>query len=304
MVNSIVFVHGLTGNRDRTWTHSNGTYWIGDLLPKDLPSARIMSFGYDADVVRFWTMAGSNRLHDHGKSLACAVLDRRLGLEKRPIVFVSHSLGGLVCEAALVLCEKREALSSILDSTLGIVFLGTPHGGSDLAVWGTTVARYVNIVRGTNKDILKNLQPGSTDLQQVEDDFQHLLKRKEVNLKVFCFYEELKINATIGKIVEDRSAIIRGYDSCSIHADHRNMTKFSGKADVGYGQVLGVLERWLREKAQKCHKERQLGFSEEQERKDGSQRDHDGIHFHGSVSGDKVIAGVQTTGGSTNFTFN
>src|SRR5262245_16221525 len=72
-IGSVVFVHGLTGNRDKTWTHSNGTFWP-EVLAADLPQARIMTFGYDADVVRFWSIASSNRLDDHGKSLANAIL--------------------------------------------------------------------------------------------------------------------------------------------------------------------------------------------------------------------------------------
>jgi protein SERAC1 len=76
-----------------------------------------------------------------------------------------------VCEQALNLCDKRENLRSILANTLGIIFMGTPHGGSHLAEWGSTVAKYVNIFRGTNREILGNLQPGSSDLQRAEEDF-------------------------------------------------------------------------------------------------------------------------------------
>jgi hypothetical protein len=75
-----------------------------------------------------------------------------------------------VCEEALNLSQKRQDLASILPSTLGILFMGTPHGGSRLASWGSTVASYVNVFRGTNREILGNLQPGSSDLQRTEED--------------------------------------------------------------------------------------------------------------------------------------
>jgi hypothetical protein len=46
----IVAVHGITGNAYDTWIHSNGTFWLRDLIPKDLPGVRVFSYGYPADV--------------------------------------------------------------------------------------------------------------------------------------------------------------------------------------------------------------------------------------------------------------
>jgi len=97
----VVFVHGLTGNRETTWTHKKTrTFWPLDLLPNDLPNARILTFGYDADVIRVLDAASSNSLRDHGKSLAheLGMNKKRAGAIDRPTFFVAHSLGGLVCE--------------------------------------------------------------------------------------------------------------------------------------------------------------------------------------------------------------
>lgn len=36
----------------RTWTHdSSGKSWLRDFLPKDLPGARVMTYGYDSSLV-------------------------------------------------------------------------------------------------------------------------------------------------------------------------------------------------------------------------------------------------------------
>jgi protein SERAC1 len=74
-----VFVHGLTGNRETTWTHKQTkTFWPQNLLGVDLPNARILTFGYDADVMGVLKIAGSNTLRNHGKSLANELALRRM----------------------------------------------------------------------------------------------------------------------------------------------------------------------------------------------------------------------------------
>ena len=59
-----------------------------------------MTFGYDADVLSITKTAGSNTLRDHGKTLANDLAMRRARSDStgRPLIFVAHSLGGLVVE--------------------------------------------------------------------------------------------------------------------------------------------------------------------------------------------------------------
>ena len=69
-------MHGLTGNRESTWTGGK-TFWPETLLPAELPQARIMTFGYDADVVKFWSSAGQNRIGNHAQNLTHALANLR-----------------------------------------------------------------------------------------------------------------------------------------------------------------------------------------------------------------------------------
>lgn len=204
-----------------------------------------MTFGYDADVVRLWGMAGSNNLRNHGKNLASDVSDERRRHHDRPIIFIAHSLGGLVCEQALLICREGNAnLEKVFRSTRGIIFMGTPHGGSGLATLGNMFAKHLNTIRHTNSSIAGVLQQKSEILTAVQQQFQQLLHKPDVKISVYCFFEEKPV-VGLGIIVSEQSAVLHGYSNQSIPANHMDMTKFSGRNDAGYRRVLNRLRDWM-----------------------------------------------------------
>lgn len=70
LVSSIIFIHGLTGDREKTWTAKGAaTPWPQDLLPQAVPQARILTFGYDAYVADWRTVVSKNRIGNHAKNL-------------------------------------------------------------------------------------------------------------------------------------------------------------------------------------------------------------------------------------------
>lgn len=125
--------------------------------------------------------------------------------------------------------------------------MGTPQYGSSLASYREKLAKGMKIVHTANRDMVGALHPGSNNVQLAGNEFQSMLRRGDLSLKVFCFYEAKNMNDIVGKIVEEHSAVLRGYDSCCINADHYNMTKFAGHADGGYGLVRSIITGWLHE---------------------------------------------------------
>lgn len=79
--------------------------WPKSLLPGELPNARILTFGYDSSVVDWERTVSQNRGGNHAWGLLTALATYRERSETvgQPIIFVYHSLGGLVCEEV----EKR-----------------------------------------------------------------------------------------------------------------------------------------------------------------------------------------------------
>lgn len=75
---SIVFVHGLTGHRENTWTAHDATEpWPKTLLPTKLPNARILTFGYDASVADWRSVVSEARVGNHASNLLNALANFR-----------------------------------------------------------------------------------------------------------------------------------------------------------------------------------------------------------------------------------
>ncbi|KAK5054034.1 hypothetical protein LTR84_001996 [Exophiala bonariae] len=247
----IVFVHGITGDRERTWTSpTNAVCWPRDLLPESHPEARILTFGYDAYVVGKSDNIAKLDISHHANDLLNALANERQKPTTitRPIIFVAHSLGGLLCKDAIRKSEISgdRHLREIASCTRGIAFIGTPHGGSWLATWAKLPATMLGFVKRTDLSLLSLLQSNSEVLSRIHDDFLSLLRRRaseNTSIEVACFYETLPMVGG-SQIVDQSSATIPGFNNISIHADHRDIARFSSAQSPAYKSILGVLERW------------------------------------------------------------
>lgn len=85
----------------RTWSRQNDKkdkgppiFWLRDLLPEKIPNARIMSFQYESKVL-FNTSRGG--VSDTATQLLNKLQTARENVDpQRPIVFLVHSLGGII----------------------------------------------------------------------------------------------------------------------------------------------------------------------------------------------------------------
>lgn len=103
----IVAVHGLNGHYENTWTaiHKDGTptNWLKSMLPKiaqqEHVNTRVMSFSYNS-LVQF--SKSTSDVFVFADQLLEHLLAMRMqeGEQKRPIIFICHSLGGIVVKQA------------------------------------------------------------------------------------------------------------------------------------------------------------------------------------------------------------
>ncbi|KAJ5825817.1 hypothetical protein N7474_002955 [Penicillium riverlandense] len=274
----IVFLHGLNGSIGNTFTQNTGRIgrrahvtWPKDLLQHDLTAdgvlqARIMGFGFDADVFNFFGRAGRETIASTADTFLAALADMRREdyQRERPLIFFGHSLGGLIIKRALSKAWHEDDPSSgdvfrrrrlTASSTRAIIFAGTPHRGANaahLATWGTAWLAAFGVQTSTEN--IRELQIGANTTQMLRDEF--LIFRRRIrdqrtkmtpprpDITIYTFCESLPM--PIGGIIVTReSAVIDGQNeivASVLQRDHRTMVKFGSRDEIGYKQFVSAMK--------------------------------------------------------------
>ncbi|KAK3997441.1 hypothetical protein QBC44DRAFT_396815 [Cladorrhinum sp. PSN332] len=132
----LILVHGLGGSWLKTWSWKRDAqfFWPAWLPSEDeLSHLRIFSFGYNANFTGPSTTLG---ILDFAKDLLFKMSgygDEDAKIGRAPIIFAAHSMGGLVVKKAYVLGTMDDSYSEMISRVFGVIFLATPHRGSDYA---------------------------------------------------------------------------------------------------------------------------------------------------------------------------
>ncbi|KAA6411567.1 MAG: hypothetical protein FRX48_04847 [Lasallia pustulata] len=243
----IIAVHGL--NPTNTEFHAEATWtvedklWLRDFLPPQLPSARVLLFGYNANVAFETSIAG---VHEQAINLLNRIASKREHAEERPIVFVAHSLGGIVVKRALVEAKLDDSYKSIREATYGIAFFGTPHQGGNFAKLGDIAASIIRgVLRNPSSTFMEALKKDSLFSDTLVGDFRHQLE----DYHVLSFFETLPMGR-LGLIVDQKSATLglAGLRERQIpmDADHTGVCKFESAEGDDYEQVSFNLVRLVK----------------------------------------------------------
>jgi hypothetical protein len=139
-------------------------FWPQELIPKKLPNAQILTFGYDAYVTRV-VQVTQNKIRDHALDLVnqVAAIRNLQEASSRPIIFIVHSLRGIVCKDALLVSTNsvEPHLQAVGALTRAILFAATPHEGSSIADLARIPASVFGIIKKTNLNLLTVLQTRS-----------------------------------------------------------------------------------------------------------------------------------------------
>ncbi|KAI0466630.1 hypothetical protein F4859DRAFT_293820 [Xylaria cf. heliscus] len=237
-VADLFFVHGLNGGSRSTWSKtSDGTFWPQDWLSFDdgFHDVRIHTFGYSSGVNHESVL----NVHDFASNLlACihhcpAVASSPSG----PILFVGHSMGGLVIKKAYVLARQLPEYNILADRIRAIFFLATPHQGAGIA---QMLSRILTLASGS-RPFVNDLSPQSGMLQSINEEFPRYCQ----GLQLFSFYETQPMYYGVGKglIVEKHCAVMNYPNErrTYLDANHRDVARFSTPREPSYILVRNAL---------------------------------------------------------------
>ena len=122
---------------------------------------------------------------------------RKDGTQRRPIIFIAHDVGGIVVKWALLYSDlAREGgfkeQRSVKLSTYGIIFMGTPHQGSQ------GLLNIAKMQDQTSDNLLKHLEEHSGLLQKQTSEFVSISRDFEIKFA----YETLPTPVSAGNAVE------------------------------------------------------------------------------------------------------
>lgn len=265
----MIFVHGLLGGVAYTWRQSvncdyankevkglkpKGTCeefsycWPQDWLPEDFDRSRIFGVDYstqlsDWDPEHPWEAKEK-------KTLAARALDmlsklKAAGVGKNPIVWVTHSMGGLLVKEILRLSEQQE--DDILENSCGVIFYGTPHKGSPSA----DLSSNFSFILLPTVEVQELSKSNRSYLDELNKYFGKLVEKGLPSLS----FGELKPTC-LGDYVRNASVHLVPPDSANpgfgqfipIDTDHLNICKPGSDTDYLYTLTVNFIKDCIEKK--------------------------------------------------------
>eukprot|EP00250_Pteridium_aquilinum_P020076 c24692_g1_i1 orf=82-3981(+) len=261
----VVFVHGLCGGPFKTWRITDdktsstgkaglvekidadsgrqGTCWPKEWLSNDIPACRLLTVKYKTNLSQW---SGTTLPL---QEVSAMLLEQLLaaGVGERPVVFITHSMGGLVVKQMLMQAWQDKKCSHMVKNTAGIVFYSCPHFGSKLA----DVPWRLGLVLRPAPSI-GELRCGSARLEELNQFIRSLHKG---GLEILSF-SETKVTPLVEgyggwalrmEVVPIESAY-PGFGELVVldGTDHVNSCKPFNRDDIAYTQTLQLLQKIFR----------------------------------------------------------
>ena len=175
-----------------------------------------------------------------------AIRIERDEVESRPIIFLCHSMGGLLVKQALINAHNNRKYTPIKTATSGLAFFATPHNGGDWKLVNLgTMASKIATTAGFQKgdDVVEVLKSGSMFSDIMQEHWRHQLLEYDivsfwgaldgVSLAICC--TKYCVHADFQKVVPKESARLGmpgdRENVVKLNADHGGVCKFGPSED-------------------------------------------------------------------------
>uniref|UniRef100_A0AAQ5YBS6 Protein SERAC1 n=1 Tax=Amphiprion ocellaris TaxID=80972 RepID=A0AAQ5YBS6_AMPOC len=256
----VLFIHGILGAAFKTWrqkdrvtleekrgAESRDDYtecWPKSWLAADCPNLRVLSVEYDSHLSDWMAKCPAE---NQRKSLAYRSQEllkklKQAGVGERPVVWVAHSMGGLLVKKMLMDASEDPDMQGLLQNTKGVMFYSVPHHGTFMAEYSVNV-RYLLFPSIEVRELCKD----SPALRNLNENFLNIAKEKEI--KVLSFAETLPTN--IGPmikilVVPTQSANLGIGELIEVDVDHLNICKPEKKDSFLYKRSLQFIQEALK----------------------------------------------------------
>ncbi|KAG7189606.1 hypothetical protein KM043_017290 [Ampulex compressa] len=214
--------------------------WPKDWLPEDVPSLRILGVNYDTNLSMWTNLCPIDGRKTTMKERSTEYTEKllRAGIGLKPIIWVCHSMGGLIVKKMLVEEWKNGDKHNICKNTRGILFYSTPHRGSHVAVLAQTTQMLV-----WPSIEVQELREESPELLKLHEEFLNMLKVYPI--QIVSFSETKPTTVTALKLsyqfVSSHSADPGVGEFYEIPQDHLSICKPASRQSFLYQKLLSIL---------------------------------------------------------------
>ncbi|KAL6911038.1 putative ankyrin repeat protein [Trichoderma evansii] len=252
----IIAVTGLSGHAFGSWrARGRPDMWLRDFLPPSVPNARILIYGYDTKLPGSQSEASILEL---SKKLLESVKTSRSGESKnRPLIFIGHSLGGLVLKQALVqACDGSDDDKAIFMSCYALMLFGVPNRGLE-------TSSLMAMVKGQpNEALVRDLSESSRFLSLLQSMFYERFTID--SSRIICVYEtqmtptvEWSVKTASWERTGQKVMMVphtsathvskneKAYDHLPIDADHSDIVKFHNPSNQDYAIIEARIKQLM-----------------------------------------------------------
>lgn len=244
---NVVFVHGLGGGGYTTWcsgAESELDFWPQKLAAQH-EACSVWTLNYRTKIYE-WRFSSRSRMDllDRAAWFIEELLSR--GIANRPIVFVAHSLGGLLVKQALQFANSmgRPKWHDVSKQTRAVAFIASPHDGSRLADFALNVAEISKIALVPRwlfrpSPILHCLRNSWSTLRYLGDWYRDYALAEGIRTLAFSEGREYR-----GVIVVDESSAnpgIIGLTPVPLDEDHVSIAKPKLATSLVYAKISELL---------------------------------------------------------------